>query len=363
MSRPLKAQIHLQAIRHNYAQARRQASGACAVAVVKADAYGHGAVPVAKALDQDVDALGVASIDEALELRAAGIQSPILLLEGFFHVDELPLLVQHGLWCVLHSVEQIGQLEQFVLRQPSISLRVWLKVDSGMHRLGLTPTEVADALVRLQRLPQIAALVLMSHFACADEPQQPKTAEQLQIMHALQAQWQLPMSLSNSAALLHWPQSHAQWVRPGIMLYGASPFMQPELVPSDLQAGMTLSTEIIAIREVEAGESVGYGATWVSDRHTRIATLAVGYADGYPRHARNGTPVWLHGRPAELAGRVSMDMITIDLSAHPQARVGDQVELWGENLTVTEVARDCMTIPYTLLSGLTRRVPRCYDEG
>ncbi|KAA0874197.1 alanine racemase [Nitrincola tapanii] len=365
MARQLRAQINLQAIASNYALAKAQAPAAAALAVVKADAYGHGAVAVAQALSQ-ADAFAVAAIEEALELREAGITQPILLLEGFFEADELALIQSHRLWSALHHPAQLQVLMSFLERSDAqAGWHIWLKVDSGMHRLGFMPEQVPEVLNTLQRHPKIAQVVLMSHFACADEPSPDKTLVQLQqmqkLMQCLPKSQALPISLSNSAAVMAWPQAHHQWLRPGLMLYGASPFAQPQPLAAALKPAMTLTTPIIALREVEAGETVGYGANFTATRRSRIATLAVGYADGYPRHAPNGTPVALLGHRASLAGRVSMDMITVDLTDLPQAQIGDEVELWGAQVAVEEVARLSGTIPYTLLSGLTRRVKRVYS--
>ncbi|KDE38924.1 Alanine racemase [Nitrincola lacisaponensis] len=363
MARNLIADVDLSAIRHNYCLARAQAAHAHAVAIIKADAYGHGAVRVARALETEADAFGVAAIEEALELREGGITRPILLLEGFFEAEELELICQHQLWTAMHSLEQLALLERFLQQRTDVSgLHVWLKIDSGMHRLGVHPDDVQSALERLQALTAVESVVAMSHFACADEPQRPDTLRQLQQIDRSLSGMNIARSLCNSAGVMHWPQAHHQWLRPGIMLYGASPFAEPQPVAAQLKPGMTLSTEIIAIREVPAGDAVGYGASWIAEVPTRIATLAVGYADGYSRHAPSGTPVWLNGRRAALAGRVSMDMATVDLSLHPEARVGDRVELWGANIPVNEVADYCGTIPYTLLSGLTRRVKRRYTS-
>lgn len=361
MARNLIAQVDLAAIAHNYRVAKSRAFNARAVAIIKADAYGHGAVVVGRALEPEVDAFGVAAIEEAQELRDAGIRCPILLLEGFFEANELPLIFDQDLWTGLHSIEQLEMLEHFLHLQPNRSgLNVWLKIDSGMHRLGVDPSRVEEVLQRLKALKAVESIVLMSHFACADEPDRPDTLRQLSTLERTLTLIDLPRSFSNSAGVMHWTQAHQHWLRPGVMLYGASPFAQPHAVSTQLKPAMTLTTDIIAIREVLAGDAVGYGASWIAEKNTRIATIAVGYADGYSRHAPSGTPVWLNGRRASLAGRVSMDMATIDVSMHPEARVGDRVELWGGNISINEVAACCGTIPYTLLSGLTRRVKRQY---
>ncbi|MBV0932941.1 alanine racemase [Marinobacterium weihaiense] len=358
MSRKVCAQIHLDAVVHNYRLARAQAPGAHAVAIVKADAYGHGAVPVAQALAAEADAFGVACIEEAMALRAAGLGAPIVLLEGFFDADELPIIAREGFWPAVHSLHQLEALEQAQLATP---VPVWLKIDTGMHRLGVQPQEVATSVARLQACNAVADVVLMTHFACSDEPDKTMTLDQLACFDQAAGTLGLAASLSNSAAVMAWPRAHRQWLRPGIMLYGATPFEQPNPIADQLQAAMTLSSEVIAVREVPACETVGYGATFRCDRPRRIGTVAMGYADGYPRHARNGTPVVVAGQRAQLAGRVSMDMITVDLTDLPHAGVGSSVELWGRQLPVAEVARWSDTIPYTLLSGLTPRVPRRYD--
>ena len=362
MARNLIAHIDLAAIAHNYRIAKAQARDSKAVAIIKADAYGHGAVAVAKALEVEVDAFGVAAIEEAIELREAGVKRPILLLEGFFEAAELPLIHRHQLWSCVHSLEQLAVLETYLHGHPDVQgLHIWLKIDSGMHRLGINPSDLSEVLRRLKTLTGVDSLVVMSHFACADEPDRPDTLRQLEVLAASLKDVELPCSFANSAGVMHWPNAHHQWLRPGIMLYGASPFATVHPVADLLKPAMTLSTEIIAIRDVPAGDAVGYGASWTATTDTRIATLAVGYADGYSRHAPSGTPVWLNGRRAAIAGRVSMDMITVDLTGHDDAIVGDKVELWGANLSVNEIAACCNSIPYTLLSGLTRRVKRQYS--
>jgi alanine racemase len=356
----VRADIHLDAIVHNYRLAKAQAPAARAAAIVKADAYGHGLVPVARALAADADAFGVACIEEALALRQGGVRQPIILLEGFFTADELPLIAEQGFWPVLHSEHQLRWLEQF---HTPARLPVWLKLDTGMHRLGVTPAQVGPLLARLRRCEAVGEVLLMTHFARSDEPALSMTRDQLRCFDRVAQRFSLGASLANSAAVMAWPQAHRQWLRPGIMLYGATPFSAPHPVADRLRAGMTLSSEIIALREVPAGETVGYGATFRCDRARRIGTVAMGYGDGYPRHARNGTPVLVEGVATSLAGRVSMDMLTLDLTDLPQAGIGSRVELWGERLPVSEVARWCDTIPYTLLTGLTPRVKRYYSGG
>ncbi len=358
MSRKVRADIHLDAIVHNYRLARAQAPGARAVAVVKANAYGHGVVPVARALAAEADAFGVACIEEALELREAGLSQPVVLLEGFFDADELPVIAREGFWPAVHSEHQLEMLEQALLPTP---IPVWLKVDTGMHRLGFDPEAVPATVARLRACAAVADILLMTHFACSDEPGHGMTEVQLARFGRMADALGLEASLSNSAAVMAWPEAHHQWLRPGVMLYGVTPFEESHPVADQLRAAMTLSSEIIAVRDVPAGESVGYGATFSCDRPHRIGTVAMGYGDGYPRHARTGTPVVVEGQRTRLVGRVSMDMLTVDLTDLPQAGVGTRVELWGRQLQVAEVARWCDTIPYTLLTCLTPRVPRFYD--
>ncbi|MCQ4348605.1 alanine racemase [Pseudomonas stutzeri] len=353
--RPARALIDLDALRHNYRLAR-ELSGARALAVVKADAYGHGAVRCAQALAPEADGFAVACIEEALELRAAGIRAPILLLEGFFAADELALIAEQQLWCVVHSAWQLEAIERSALARP---LHVWLKLDSGMHRVGLQPEEYRAAHARLLASGKVAKIVLMSHFARADEPDCPRTAEQLAVFRAATAGLGGELSLRNSPAVLGWPEVPSDWVRPGIMLYGASPFAQAQDSAARLQPVMTLESQIIAVRELPAGEPVGYGARFVSARPTRVGVVAMGYADGYPRHAPNGTPVVVDGVRTALIGRVSMDMLTVDLTELPQAGLGSRVELWGAQLPAGEVAAAAETIPYQLFCNL-KRVPRHY---
>lgn len=356
--RPARALIDLQALRHNYRLAR-DSSGGRALAVIKADAYGHGAVHVAQALEAQADGFAVAYIEEALELRAAGIRAPILLLEGFFEADELALIVEHDLWTVVHAIWQLEAIEQ---AQPGKPLTVWLKLDTGMHRVGLHPSEYRAAYQRLLATGKVARVVLMSHFSCADELNSTCSDQQVAVFEAARQGLVAETSLKNSPAVMGWPKIPSDWSRTGIMLYGATPFDQTQPLAERLQPVMTLESKVISVRELPAGEAVGYGATFVSERPLRIGVVAMGYADGYPRHAPTGTPVLIDGQRSRLLGRVSMDMLCVDLTDVPQAGLGSRVELWGKAVLASEVATQAGTIPYQIFCNL-RRVPRIYSEN
>ena len=323
-------------------------------AAVKAEGYGHGLVRVAQTLD--ADAFAVACIEEALTLREAGVARPILLLEGVFEAAELPLCARHGFEIAVHHPEQVRMLEIARLAQP---VRIWLKIDTGMHRLGLEPEMVAATWRRLCDGPAVhPAIGLMSHLARADERDCDYTLRQLQTFAMATAGLPGERSLANSAGILGWPQTHFDWVRPGIMLYGASPFVDSLGPDEDLCPVMTFHTRLIAIKRLRQGEPVGYGGTWVCPEDMNVGVAAAGYGDGYPRHAPSGTPVLLNGREAALIGRVSMDMITLDLRQYPEARIGDPVVLWGDGLPVERIAQAAGTISYTLLCGVAARVRR-----
>lgn len=354
LARPLRARIHLDAVRHNYRQAKHLASPARALAVIKANGYGHGAVALAQALTDEADGFAVACVDEALELRESGIRNPILLLEGVFHPDEIAVVDQAGLWMAVHCREQ---LEWVLASRPSRPLICWLKMDSGMHRVGLAPDDFAASHARLAACPHVGKIVAMSHFARADEPEHPYTVHQIAVFEQGLAGLALPRSLANSAGILAWPQTHGDWIRPGIMLYGLSPLPGAHPHAAGLRPAMTLESALISVRDLQPGEPVGYGGRFVCERPTRVGVAAIGYADGYPRHARDGTPVAVNGQRTRLIGRVSMDMITLDLTDLPDARPGDPVELWGTTISAHEVAESSDTIAYQLFTGISRRVP------
>lgn len=353
--RPAHAKIDLAALRYNY-QLAKQYSPNKALAVVKADAYGHGAVQCALALADSADGFAVACLEEAIELRSAGIEQPILLLEGFFEADELALCMAHDLWLVVHAQWQIDILVRAQLEQP---INCWLKMDSGMHRVGFFPHEFVSAYQCLRRSANVGQIVAMTHLAQADDLCSSATSQQWAVFNQAIKELGVPVSLSNSAAVLAWPQITSDWARPGIMLYGSNPLLEPTEVTRKLKSVMSLESRIIAVRELSAGEAVGYGARFVTQKNARIGIVAMGYADGYPRHARDGTPVLIDGQFASLAGRVSMDMLAVELTNLPQAAVGSAVELWGRNISVDEVARYADTISYSMLTNI-KRVHKSY---
>lgn len=354
MTRPAQARLDLAALRDNVGVVRQLAPRARVMAVVKANAYGHGAVTIAGALQHDVDALAVACLEEALELRYAGIATPILLLEGVFSAAELPAASQLDLWMTIDNERQMRWLEEAVLPLP---LTCWLKVDTGMNRLGVNPASVSQFHQRLRATSNARNdVVTCTHFACADDITSARTTEQLAVFDSLATR--TPRSAANSAGVLAWPQSHYDWVRPGYMLYGNSPMLHDHANARALQPVMTLASAVISLRDVDTGGAVGYGGTWVAQRPSRIATVAIGYGDGYPRGAPNGTPVLVNGQRATLAGRVSMDMITVDVTGLPGVEPGAEVVLWGAGLPQAEVANCAGTLGYELTTRMPARTPR-----
>ncbi|SFT60209.1 alanine racemase [Halomonas saccharevitans] len=363
MARPLIADIDLDALRHNYRLARDRAPHSRALAVIKADAYGHGALRCARALEDLAPAFAVACLEEAETLREGGITAPIVLLEGIFEAAELERVEALELWMAVHSD---WQLEALLAYRPARPIPVWVKVDSGMHRLGFPPERAEAVWARLAAAPGHACdLHLMSHFATADARESGYFEQQLGLLEALATRLGAPTCLANSPATLAWPASHGAWNRPGVMLYGSDPLEAANAASRRLAPVMTLRSELIAVREIKAGEPVGYGGRWRAPRPSRIGVVACGYGDGYDRHAVDGTPVLVAGQRTAIAGKVSMDMLTVDLTDIPEADIGSEVVLWGraasgEVLSVDEVARHCDTISYTLLTGVLPRVPRRY---
>ncbi|PVD45669.1 alanine racemase [Serratia liquefaciens] len=349
--------IDRRALRHNLQQVRRQAPQSRLIAVVKANAYGHGLLETAHTL-QDADCYGVARIGEALKLRSGGIVKPILMLEGFFSAEDLPVLVANNIETAVHSIEQLEALEQATLARP---VPVWMKLDTGMHRLGVRPEHAEAFYQRLSACRNVVQPVnIMSHFSRADEPSSDATLKQMQCFEQFARGKPGQRSIAASGGTLLWPDAHNDWVRPGIILYGVSPMEDANGSQFDLQPAMKLKSNLIAVREHKAGESVGYGGTWVSEGDTRLGVVAMGYGDGYPRSAPSGTPVWLNGREVPIVGRVSMDMMSVDLGPNATDKVGDEVVLWGQELPVERIA-DCTGISaYELITKLTQRVAMEY---
>lgn len=365
------AEISLSAIAHNLSVLRSYCPQSKLITMVKADAYGHGLLPIAvhlESLENKPDAFGVARLSEAQALRKAGIISDIVLIEGVNSLEELRLACALNLQLVIHQLWQIDLLVAYLKFSDSgFSQRLWLKLDTGMHRLGLNLQDLQAAKELFLQNESLKTLLpdlaLMTHFSCADEVDNPYTNRQLKEFeeaHALLALPEVECSLANSAAILAWPESHKHWNRPGIALYGASPFEERSAVDLDLAPVMTLKSKVIAVRPLAAGETVGYGCTWLSEQDTQLAVVAIGYGDGYPRHAPSGTPVLIAGKIYPLVGRVSMDMIVVDLGLAPCVSRGDEVVLWGRGLPIEQVASKACTISYELLCSVTKRVAYQY---
>jgi alanine racemase len=349
----IRAVVDAAALRHNLGQARRAAPDSRVMAVIKANAYGHGLVPAAKAL-AEADGFAVARLAEGLALRAAGLGNRILLLEGVFTAEQLAAAARERFELMVHSFEQLELLDGLSGTEP---VRTWIKLDSGMNRLGFRVEEFPPAYDRLRRNPHVQAEpTLVTHLASADDRRDPKTRAQLEAFAAATAGLPGARSVANSAGLLAWPAARADWVRPGLLLYGVSPFPSGTGAELGLRAAMTLRSEVIAVKTVKSGETVGYGGSWKASRDTRMAVVAAGYGDGYPRSTRSGAPVQVNGRRAPLIGRVSMDMITVDVTDLPAVAVGDPVVLWGSEVPVEEVAAHADAIPWDLLCSVSQRV-------
>ncbi|MBJ7539739.1 alanine racemase [Marinomonas transparens] len=353
MARPLTATIDLNAILQNYRYAKKLQPTCKAFAVVKSNAYGHGAIEVSRHLDNEVDAFAVAAIEEALALRDAGIVSPIMLLEGVFEAEEWQLCEKHGFWAAIENDRQLGWL----LESQAKIEKVFVKLDSGMHRLGAEPNVAEHLVTTLKEGGQVGEVLLMTHFACADDLSDITTLEQLAYFERVrQAIGNIEVSVANSAALMKWAIPESGWIRPGIMLYGISPFAGINGRDLGLLPAMTLSSKVISVRPLKKGDKVGYGLSYEATEDHQLATVAVGYGDGYPRHAENNTPVEIDGLTGGLAGRVSMDMIMVRcLDAAIELEIGQEVLLWGGNVPVESVADCSGTIGYELVTRMTAR--------
>lgn len=349
--RPILATIKLPALHHNLGVVKALAPQSKVMAVIKANGYGHGVLRVAQGLSA-ADGFAVLELDKAVALREAGFRQVILLLEGLFSEDEFEQAAKYDLSLVVHDFRQLEMLKAVVLAKP---LSVFLKLNTGMNRLGFAPQDAAQACRRLADCANVADITLMTHFATADE--QAGIAAPFSLFEQATMSLNYPKSLANSAAILRYPQTHMQWVRPGIMLYGATPVSGTAATSFGLEPVMSLTSEIIAVQHLQAGDSVGYGNRFTAGRKTRVGIVACGYADGYPRHAPNGTPVMVAGQMTQTIGRVSMDMLFADITDIPEAMIGSAVELWGDQVPVDAVAEAAGTVGYELLCALAPRVP------
>ncbi|WP_333687264.1 alanine racemase [Methylococcus capsulatus] len=347
-----RAVLDMAAFAHNFAWIRAAAPDSKIMAVIKANAYGHGLIRAARALPA-ADAFAVARVEEGIVLRQAGIAQRIAVLQGYSDEEGMRLSARHGLEPVIHSGFQLDLLERL---DTSVPMGVWLKADSGMHRLGLADEEFARARLRLARMPQVRQPVpVMTHLANADATDDPTTEIQLRCFGRMTG-GRGEFSIGNSAGLMAWAAARSAWVRPGILLYGVSPFPGRSGPEEGLMPVMTLQSRLIAVKQLKTGDAVGYGGDFICRRPTRMGIAAIGYGDGYPRRAATGTPVLVRGRRVPLIGRVSMDMISVDLTDCPSAEIGDTVTLWGQGLPVEEIALHADTIPYVLLCNVTQRV-------
>ena len=351
--RPARVLLSADALRHNFARVRSFAPLAQVMAVVKANGYGHGLSWTARTL-READAFGVASVEEGAALRDAGIRQPVVLLEGFFHPEELPALVRFRLDAVVHHESQLWDLEHAPpLDEP---VDVWLKIDTGMHRIGFNPDIVPEVVRRLKTCMAAGRVRVMSHFPSADNRFDTTAPYQVRQFEELSQNLNVERSLANSAGVVNWPSSHFEWVRPGIMLYGGTPGGKTAEA-FGLKPAMTLSSEIIAVQHINQGDAIGYGSIFVADKPMTIGVVACGYADGYPRRAPEGTPIVVDGVRTRLVGRVSMDMLTVDLTPVPNPHVGSKVTIWGEGMPIEDVAQASGTVGYELMCALSLRVP------
>ena len=353
MTRPSRVIIDIKALEHNFSRIKELVHNSKVMAILKADAYGHGIVRVAKTL-RDADAFGVACLEEAEQLRIASITTPIILLEGPYKPNDLSLIIKLNLEVVIHNEYQLELLEKSKIDG---AIKVWLKIDTGMHRLGFSVDKTEEMLRRLMLCRNINSTpILMSHLATANEKNHALTYQQLDTFREISKIVNIEKTIANSAAVINFPDVHFDWVRPGLMLYGVSPVINSCGHDHGLKSVMTLESEIISIQYLSKGEPVGYGATWRCPENMPVGIIAAGYGDGFPRHAKSGTPILVNNIRCPLIGRASMDMLTIDLRNQSNAKIGDRVVLWGGSLPIEEIATYAETIPYELLCGVHKRL-------
>lgn len=353
MSRTAIAILNTEHLLHNLNVVKTFAGSSKIVGMVKANAYGHGLRSVSKRLDTSIDMLGVASIDEALALRESGVKTAILLAEGVFEQSELIIASTEGFHVVFHNIEQVNWLKKAALIKP---INAWLKANTGMYRLGFHYSELATYYNMLKESKAVGKICIMSHFACADIMEHPLNSLQASRFNELMAQFQAEYSICNSSAMITHPELRQDYVRPGLLLYGVSPFPGKSAAELGIKPVMTLQSSIIAIQRLSKGESIGYGATYIADSDSLIGIAAFGYGDGYPISASNGVPVLVNNIPCKTVGRVSMDMLAIDISSCNNVCIGDPVVLWGQGLPIEDVSRACKMIPWTMLTGVQNRV-------
>ncbi|MBN2690151.1 MAG: alanine racemase [Gammaproteobacteria bacterium] len=347
------AHIDLSAITHNFEIIRTLAPKSKILAMIKSNAYGHGLVEVAKTI-KNADGFGVACIDEAIVLRKNGINNRILVMRGFTDTEELLIMNSYNLSTVIHNKHQLSILLDTKLPKP---IEIWLKVDTGMHRLGLEPEEFIKAYRTLKKQANIQKpIVIMSHLAEANEHESAKTIQQLKLFNKLIHNLSNPVSIANSSAIIDKAETHTEWIRPGLMLYGINPLSKTNKQNLNLIPAMTLKSQIISIKKVKKNEAIGYGSTYKATHDMLMGTAAIGYGDGYPYSAQNGTPILVNDKKCKLIGAVSMDMLNIDLTNAPNTKIGEQVILWGKKLSITEIAKYSNTISYELLCKITKRV-------
>lgn len=354
MSRPTYLYIDTEALSHNIACVKKYAPDQAILAMVKADAYGCGLQWVVPTLEPLVEGFGVACLEEARAVRRYCQQKECWLLQGIFSPDEMPTVVELGLTVVVHNPQQLAWLTTI---PASAQIKVWVKVDTGMHRLGFLPRELAEVMTTLETCRWIDKTIgLMTHLGCADTPDSPVCQHQLQLWRDIAQQYpSIPKSVANSAAIMALPETHADWVRPGLMLYGASPFAERTSAELGLRPVMHFISSVTTLHHCETGDAIGYGAVWRCERPSVIGVIPVGYGDGYPRHVKENTQVWINGQTVPIVGRISMDMMMVDLTDCPNVKIGDRVELWGKYITIETVAQQANTIAYELMTQVTAR--------